>query len=363
MKTFPMFLRMEGRHVVIVGGSEEAARKIRLIARTEAAILILAGELVPELAGLGRLAALAGRLRGEVERNLPKERRRGFWSWAFSGAPRAAHAAGDEAGLLAAAIRSGGGEGEAQGSIALVGAGPGAADLLTLRALQRMQEADVIFHDRQVDRAVLELARRDAERVFVGKEVGAHSWPQEWINRVIVDAGLRGLRVVRLKSGDPGIFGRAAEELAAARAAGIPAEIVPGVTAAVASLRRLLTEWGETDHLVIATGTCRPGDDPPDWGALLRPGTTLALYMAMGRLAKVAASLRAAGLPEATGIEIVTEASTGRERQLSTTLARLAGDVAQAGLRGPAIIFIRRPKQAAGRAAAYRPAPLFARIA
>lgn len=235
------------------------------------------------------------------------------------------------------------------GGIALVGAGPGAADLLTLRALDRLRGADVVFYDRLVDPGVLALIPAGVERVYVGKEVGAHAWPQERIDRMIVAAALAGQRVVRLKSGDPSVFGRAGEELAAARAHGIAIEIVPGITAASAAAAALgepLTERGATDHLILATGTCRPGEPAPDWGALLAPGTTLALYMAMGKLAEIEASLIGAGMPGATAIGIVSEASTGRERRLTTTLARLRADVAAAGMKGPAIIFVRRPKTA-----------------
>ena len=145
----------------------------------------------------------------------------------------------------------------------MVGAGPGARDLLTMRAVQRLQQADIIFYDRLVDPEVLELARRDADRVFVGKEVGACAWPQDKIDRLIVAEASQGKRVVRLKSGDPSIFGRACEEIAAAQAAGIDVEIVPGITAAsaaAAALGKPLTERGETDTFVITTGTCRPGD-------------------------------------------------------------------------------------------------------
>lgn len=236
------------------------------------------------------------------------------------------------------------------GCIALVGAGPGAADLLTLRAVERLRQADVVFYDRLVDTAVLALIPASADRVYVGKEVGAHAWPQARIDRMIVAAALAGQRVVRLKSGDPGVFGRAGEELAAARAQGIAVEIVPGITAASAAAAALgtpLTERGETDHLILATGTCRPGEAAPDWGGLLTPGTTLALYMAMGKLAEIEASLIAAGMPAGTAIGIVSDASTGRERRLTTTLGRLRADVAAAGMKGPAIIFIRRPKTAA----------------
>lgn len=447
MKTFPMFLKMDQRRVVFVGGGEEAARKVRLILRTEAEILICAETLDAELSALvaqgrarhatrlepahlagaalafvatgeeasdmaaaalaraagvpvnvvdrpelcdaftpsivdrdplvvaigtegtapvlarqvrtrleemleprlGAFAALAGRMRGLVEETVPKESRRRFWAWAFS-EPRALHARGAEdaaaSALKAAALA--GHVPEAGGSIALVGAGPGARDLLTLRAVQRLQEADVIFYDRLVDPDVLDLARRDADRVFVGKEVGRHAWPQDRINGVIVAAARAGQRVVRLKSGDPSIFGRAAEELEAARAQGIAVEVVPGVTAAsaaAAALGRPLTERGETDSLVIATGTCRPGDADPDWGALARPGTTLALYMAVGKIARVQEQLLAAGVEPETEVEAVSAASTGAERQLRTTLARMAAEGAD--LPAPAILLIRRPKAAA----------------
>ena len=251
-----------------------------------------------------------------------------------------------------------GGVGQAQGAIALVGAGPGAADLLTLRALRLLQEADVIYYDRLVDPAVLELARRDAERVFVGKEVGASSWPQDRINAVIVAAAKQGKKVVRLKSGDPGIFGRATEELEAARAAGIPIEIVPGVTAAsaaAASLGRALTERGQTDRLMLATATCKPGDPEPDWAKMLQPGTTLAIYMGVRRVAEFITRLQALGIPMGLEVEIVSHASTPRENVLRCNLADMEQAMAGEGVANPAIIFIRWPKTAAQEAQAPQP--------
>lgn len=231
-----------------------------------------------------------------------------------------------------------------RGHIALVGAGPGTAELLTIRALRRLQAADVVFYDRLVEPEVVELARAGAERVFVGKEVGLHSWPQERIDAAIVAAALEGKRVVRLKSGDPSIFGRACEEIEAARAAGIEVEIVPGITAASAAAARMLrplTERGQTDRLVIATATCKPGDAPKNIAASALPGTTMALYMAMHRLAELQAELLAAGLAPETAIDIVSCAETPRERLLATSLAGLVGDVAGSGIGNPAIVFIR----------------------
>lgn len=449
MKTFPMFLQMAGRHVVIVGGGEHAAQKARLILKTEARIVLVAPTLDAELAALvgegratqvpalsvdvfrgaalvfvatgcvgldyaahalakeagavvnvvdrpalcdavtpsivdrdpvvvaistegtapvlarqirskvetllepalGELAALAGRLRPQVNHRIPRHERRFFWDWVFNGPPRQAMArgAGREAAAMVKDTLAAGGTGPVHGAIALVGAGTGAADLLTLRALRLLQEADVIYYDRLVDPAVLELARRDAERVFVGKEVGACSWPQDRINAVIVAAARTGRRVVRLKSGDPGIFGRLTEELEAARDAGIPVEIVPGVTAAsaaAASLGRGLTERGATDRLMLATAACKPGDPDPDWADMLRPGTSLAVYMGVRQAPLIVQSLRAASVPMSLEVEIVSKASTSGETVTHCTLDTLARVLKDEQVENPAVIFVRWPKEA-----------------
>ncbi|MBR3371257.1 MAG: uroporphyrinogen-III C-methyltransferase [Rhodobacteraceae bacterium] len=462
MKTFPMFLQMAGRHVVIVGGGEQAAQKARLMLKTDARIVLVAPDLDGELSALvaqgraqqvttlsvdifrdaalvfvatgcvgldyaahalakeagalvnvvdrpalcdattpsivdrdpvvvaistegtapvlarqirmkvetllepalGDLAALAGRLRADVARRIPQRERRFFWDWVFNGPPRQAMARGagrEAAALLKGALARGQGTDAAQGSIALVGAGPGAADLLTLRALRLMQDADIIYYDRLVDPGVLELARRDAERVFVGKEVGACAWPQDRINAVIIAAARQGKKVVRLKSGDPGIFGRATEELDAAHAAGIPIQIVPGVTAASAaasSLGRALTERGATDRVILATATCRPEDPGPDWQDMLPPGTTLAVYMGVGKAADIVTSLRKAGVPPGLTVEIVTHASSPHEKIHRCTLRDLPSLARGGALENPSIILIRRPK----RQSAHQPAGQLVRI-
>lgn len=450
MKTFPMFLQMAGRRVVIVGGGEQAAQKARLILKTEAQIVLVAQDLDPELAALvaqgraqqvttlsvdvfrgaalvfvatgcvgfdyaahalakeagalvnvvdrpalcdattpsivdrdpvvvaistegtapvlarqikskmetllepalGELAALAGRLRPEVAQRIPARERRFFWEWVFSGPPRQAMAKGAarEAAKLLKQALSAGRAGKMQGSIALVGAGPGAADLLTLRALRLLQEADVIFYDRLVDPSVLELARRDAERVFVGKEVGACAWPQDRINSVIVAAAKQGKKVVRLKSGDPGVFGRISEELGAAGDAGIPVEIVPGVTAAsaaAASLGRGLTERGQTDRLLLATATCKPGDPDPDWAKMLQPGTSLAIYMGVGKAQSIILGMQAAGIPLSLRVDVVSHASTPKEQKISCTLSELPSALEKGAIENPAVILVFWPKAAA----------------
>lgn len=236
------------------------------------------------------------------------------------------------------------------GHIALVGAGPGARDLLTLRALERIQCADVLLFDRLVDPGIMELASPRAERIYVGKEVGRCAWPQGRIDRLIVAKARLGLRVVRLKSGDPSIFGRACEEIAAARAAGIEVEIVPGITAAsaaAASICHPLTERGETDTFAVTTGTCRPGDANPDRARLAHPGTSMAFYMAVERAAVVRDDLICAGAPAECPVEIVASVSTPQERHVSTTLGALAETIAAEGIRNPAILFVRYPKSLA----------------
>ena len=307
---------------------------------------------------IGSFAALAGRLRGAVAARVPRHRRRDFWAWAFTGAPMAMHkrgAAREAAQMLKAAISVGGASdaavGIACGRITLVGAGPGARDLLTLRAVERLQEADVIFYDRLVDPDVLELARRDAERVYVGKVVGAHAWPQDRICALIVAEAVRGRRVVRLKSGDPAIFGRTTEELAAARAAGIAVEIVPGITAAsaaVAGLGLSLTERGVSDAVVFASGASQEGDALPDWSRHAVPGTCLVFYMCAGNAPAIRANLLAAGLCAQTPVRIVTDAATPRVCAHETTLAALNATMLANRVGGNAIILLTIPKDRAG---------------
>ncbi|MDB6454066.1 uroporphyrinogen-III C-methyltransferase [Falsirhodobacter sp. 20TX0035] len=241
-----------------------------------------------------------------------------------------------------------------KGRITLVGAGPGSADLLTLRAVARLQAADVIFFDRLVDADVLAMAGDRAERVFVGKEVGHHAWPQSRINAEIVRAALSGQNVVRLKSGDPSVFGRAAEEIAAARAVGLEVEVVPGITAASAAAARLchpLTERGVTDRLVLATGTCGAEEEWSGLSGLVQPGTTIVLYMAMRRLPVAGAELRRAGLPLDTSVTICAQVEKRGETHLHTTVAEMAADAALAGIRDCAVVFIRVPKKALAKGA------------
>ncbi|MEM9707233.1 MAG: siroheme synthase CysG [Pseudomonadota bacterium] len=302
---------------------------------------------------LGGLAALAGRLRDAVAEHMPFPERRKFWRWVFAAAPRRMWEEGAEAQAaetIKAAITDGGApDRDREGSIALVGAGPGARDLMTLRAVQRLQEADVIFYDRLVGEEALELARRDAERVYVGKRPGTKSWPQDRINALMVAEARKGHRVVRLKSGDPGIFGRAAEELAAARQAGIAVEIVPGVTAASAAgaaLGRPLTDRSETSRLVLATATGQDGKFSAAGTDVAGPGSTTAFYMGLRQAAHIQTELLAGGVPAAAPVTVVVDASKAREKIFETRLDELGATVEGGKIDGSAVILVTWPHSA-----------------
>ena len=232
-----------------------------------------------------------------------------------------------------------------RGMVSLVGAGPGSADLITLRGLERLMAADAVFHDRLADPALLRRARPGATCIDVGKRPGCHAIPQEKINEMIVAAALGGLRVVRLKCGDPGIFARGAEEADACNAAGVAWEIVPGVTsasAAAASARQFLTERGVTERLILATGHLRH-DGAQDWRATAQPGTSLACYMGVAQAGDLRAGLLAARWPKEALLTIVSKAQTAEERVFHgrlDDLERLC--TAHPGL-SPAMLLLRWP--------------------
>ncbi|MEM6940983.1 MAG: siroheme synthase CysG [Pseudomonadota bacterium] len=296
--------------------------------------------------GVGDLAALAGRLRDAAAARLAPRVRRDLWRWVFGGAPRQRHAAGapgEAAKMIKAAIATGEFGQEAGGSVALVGAGPGSKDLITLRGVQRLQEADVIYYDRLVDPGVLELARRDAERVYVGKSPGCHSWPQDKITATLVRAAEQGKRIVRLKCGDPGIFARSAEELDALRAADIPVEIVPGVTAACGAAAAAgvpLTERGAVDTLNLSTGHLKNGRVLPDCVKDLAPGGCVSLYMAAGSAPALAAYFDTAAAAE-IDVTVVAHAQTPRAQVIACDLAQLPAEMRAAGITDTAMIILK----------------------
>lgn len=444
LNAFPVFMRVEGQIVVIVGGGEEALAKARLLGQSSARLRVVADSADPELAqwaaangaelvseafqrdhldgavlvfaatgdeaqdraiclqardrnipvnavdrpelcdfftpalvnraplaiaigtegagpvlaqivrsridrmlspSLGALAGLANSFRGTVEKIVPKggERRR-FWNEFFSGAPARAMEVGHISDARRAATellarRSG----RVAGHIALVGAGPGAEDLLTLRAQRLLMDADVIVHDALVPEAVVAMGRRDADRMPVGKRKGCHSKSQAEINTLLVALAQAGKRVVRLKSGDPLVFGRAGEEMQALREAGVSYEVVPGVTAAFAAAADFelpLTLRGVSSSMVFTTGHDLKGGTLPDWGKLAISGATVAIYMGRSVAADVASRLIEAGLAPDTAVAVVENASLSSRRRFHGTLADLPSLADRTDLTGPVMTII-----------------------
>jgi uroporphyrin-III C-methyltransferase/precorrin-2 dehydrogenase/sirohydrochlorin ferrochelatase len=442
LNAFPVFMRVESRLVVIVGGGAEALAKARLVGQSNAAVKIVAPNADPELVAwsaengatlldaeygrdlltgavmvfaasgdaaldrrvaddsralgipvnavdrpelcdfytpaivnrapvcvaigtegaapvlaqslrarieqilspsLGGLAALAASLRGRVERILPKPLRRRFWSEFFEGAPARAMEVGHAEEALAAAAELMERRRSRGARVALVGAGPGAEDLITLRAHRLLMEADVIVHDALVPEAVIAMGRREAERIGVGKRKGCHTKSQAGINALLVSLAREGKRVVRLKAGDPLVFGRAGEEMQALRDAGIAYEVVPGVTAAFAAAADFelpLTLRGVASSLVFTTGHDLHGATLPDWARLAIGGATVAVYMGRSIAAEVAARLIEAGLSPDTAVAVVENASRADRRLFHGTLNDLPSLELRGDLTGPVMTII-----------------------
>lgn len=293
---------------------------------------------------LGRVAMLAQSYRHAADMLLQRGGpRRAFWKNFFSGSPAHFAQVGDLSQARRAAtrlLRSGGVD---QGHVALVGAGPGAEDLLTLRAHRLLMEADVIVYDALVPEGVVAMGRRDAERIAVGKRKGCHSKSQKEIDQLLVSLGQDGKRVVRLKSGDPLIFGRAGEELAALRLAGISHEVVPGVTsacAAAADFALPLTLRGTASSLVFTTGHDLKGDTLPDWANLALGGATVAVYMGRTVAVDVAKRLISMGLPSETPVAAVENASRSDARLFHGTLTDLPLLASMDEITGPVMVII-----------------------
>jgi uroporphyrin-III C-methyltransferase len=228
------------------------------------------------------------------------------------------------------------------GKVYLVGAGPGDPELLTLKAVKALARADVVLCDDLVDRAVLEHARPGTRIVPVGKRGGCRSTPQAFIERLMVAEASRGLTVVRLKGGDPFIFGRGGEECDALRAAGIDFEVVNGITSGLAAACVLgipLTHRDLCHGAILVTGHEREGA-ATDWTALAATGLPLVIYMGVARAAAIQGALLAAGLAPSTPAAVVANATRAGEQSIATTLGRLAHDLRDAGIASPAIMIV-----------------------
>ncbi|MDP9136823.1 MAG: uroporphyrinogen-III C-methyltransferase, partial [Pseudomonadota bacterium] len=293
---------------------------------------------------LGALTKAAGSLRERVAREIPAGRtRRQFWEHFFFGSMRDAFARGagafrDEVeSLISRSPKS------TPGCVSLVGAGPGDAELLTLKAQRKLKEADVIVYDRLIGPDILEYARRDAVRIPVGKTSGKASPRQADINAILVREAQAGRHVVRLKGGDPYVFGRGGEEQRALEAYGIAVDVVPGVTAALAcaaSIGLPLTMRGRNQSITILTGASEDGLPEHDWRALAKPGQTLAIYMGIGSAGHTQARLLNAGIDAATPVTIVENGTLAGERVFETRIDALAATVRSHAISGPAIIYV-----------------------
>jgi uroporphyrin-III C-methyltransferase/precorrin-2 dehydrogenase/sirohydrochlorin ferrochelatase len=291
----------------------------------------------------GDLAGLAEKLRSAVTAAFTSvEARRRFWARFFRGPVAEKVFAGRLPEAEAEAVQSIAAGDRPAGHVSLVGAGPGAEDLLTLRAQRALQEADIIVYDRLVPDAVVAQGRRDAERIYVGKAKGDHSLSQEGINEILIREARAGRRVVRLKSGDPLIFGRAGEEIAALRRAGVSFDIVPGITAAFAAAAETeipLTLRGVASSLIFTTGHDAEGETLPEWAGLALSGATVAVYMGLTVAAKVAEKLISAGLRPATPVAVIENASLPQRRAFAGRLDEL-GRITAGELTGPALILV-----------------------
>ncbi|MEP6898475.1 MAG: siroheme synthase CysG, partial [Rhodanobacter sp.] len=294
---------------------------------------------------LGALATLAARLRKRIRVRYPDiAARRRFYERLFAGQvatllrqgrPGAAREAAEEALATSSA--------EPAGSVVLVGAGPGDPGLLTLGALRALNEADVILHDRLVSAEVLEMARRDAERIEVGKQAGHHHTTQDGIHALMLQHARAGRRVVRLKGGDPFVFGRGGEELEFLHKHGIPYEVVPGITAAVACAAYAGVPLTHRDHaqsVRFLTAHCQSSRDSLDWAALAQDRQTLAVYMGVAELGGLQARLIAYGRAPSTPFALVENGSRPDQRVIIGTLADLAERAAAHAVCSPSLLIL-----------------------
>jgi uroporphyrin-III C-methyltransferase/precorrin-2 dehydrogenase/sirohydrochlorin ferrochelatase len=332
----PAIVARDGIAVAIAtdGTAPILAREIR--ARIDAAL--------PR--GIGRLAALIGQWRATVRLCLPAAaHRRRFWDAVLRGPVADAAMRGDRgqaAHLMARALeRAAAGDLRPEGEVFLVGAGPGAPELLTLAALRLMNECDVVLHDSLVTPEILAMVRRDAERIDVGKRCGSHSVNQGEINRLMIEHARAGRRVLRLKSGDPFVFGRAGEEMEALAQAGIAYRVVPGITAAAgcaAEARIPLTHREHAHSCILTTGHTRDGN--PNWARLAASGQTIVFYMSLSNLDAACAELVRHGLDGATPAAIVARGTRTDSTLLIATLETLPGLAEKQRPARPAIVVI-----------------------
>ncbi len=297
-------------------------------------------------ASYGRLALLAARFRDEVKQRFSRpELRRVFWESVLQGPIAGLIHAGNETAAETALCQqlAEQSDGTPVGEVYLVGAGPGNPDLLTFRALRLMQQADVVVYDHLVADAVLELCRRDAERIYVGKERANHTMRQENINELLVEQAKKGRRVLRLKGGDPFIFGRGGEEIETLAENGVRFEVVPGITASsgVSAYAGIpLTHRDYAQSCMFVTGHLKDDSIDLDWDALARPNQTVVIYMGLLGLPVLCRELVAHGMTADTPACIVQQGTTDSQRVQVGTLETLPGLAVEQGFKAPTLIIV-----------------------
>jgi len=322
--------------VAVSSGGESPVLARMLRARLET--------LIP--AAYGRLSALASRYKDRVRAAIKPEQRRAFWEkvflspvaeMVFSGRDVEAEA------QLQALLKDGAEHDISRGEVYLVGAGPGNPDLLTFRALRLMQQADVIVYDRLVSQPILDMCRRDAERIYVGKERDDHAVPQEEINLMLVRLAKEGKRTLRLKGGDPFIFGRGGEEIETLVEHGVPFQVVPGITAAagVAAYAGIpLTHRDYAQSVAFVTGHLRDNTFNLNWEGIARHDQTIVIYMGLKGLPLLCEALIKHGLDATTPAAIVQQGTLPTQRVVTGTLTTLPELAAAAGLKAPTLIIV-----------------------
>lgn len=296
---------------------------------------------------IGRVAAAAGRVRKRVAEALPETERRRFWEQQLSdrrllgwaGKTDRQIGADMMTALRCREWRPG------PGKVFLVGAGPGRADLLTLRAMEVLSRADVILHDRLVTGEILDLARRDADRIFVGKQAGKHHRTQQQIHQIMLEQANLGKTVIRLKGGDPFIFGRGGEELEALRAHGIDYEVVPGITAALGCAAYAgipLTHRGHAKTVTFVTGhsSADQGSDTINWSEICGPDRTAVIYMGAGQAAEIRSNMLKGGINRGLPVAIVMNGTRENQRVVHGIVDTLPALAREAGTGEPALLII-----------------------
>ena len=336
--TFTMGSIIDRSPIVIAVSSEGNAPVLARYIRSKIETLLPAG--------YGRIAGIAGEFRDKVKAKFATtQQRRRFWEDVFQGPLVERVLSGQEqaARELLQDLIDHEDKPANKGEVFLVGGGPGDPDLLTFRALRLMQQCDVCVYDKLVSPEVMELVRRDAELIYVGKARDQHTMPQEDINELLARLALQGKRVLRLKGGDPFIFGRGGEEIETLMQRGVPFQVVPGITAAngVSTYAGIpLTHRDYSQACLFITGHLKDGTLDLDWESMARPRQTVVIYMGLVGLPQICEKLIEHGVSPDMPAAVVQQGTTQKQRVVTATLRDLAVKVEQAGIKAPCLTII-----------------------